>query len=360
MPIIMMQEIAGNIFVIKKRSEQTEMGRNEKNIKIKKRLILLAFVIVFVLPVFLALIRYRGVQEEHNGTDIMNKNVISRDLLSGNGVEGINGGLSVADENSNIPDSLETIREKNTINRETQDFIDSLKRYISGLKGCYGIYFIDLKSGLEFGKNGNDVFYAASTVKVPLALYLSVLMENGVIQPDKVLEYIESDYESGSGRLQFEEYGSKYTVKELISLSIRVSDNVATNMLLRMIGYQNLKNFMRILGGKVVDDEQNITCPKDMAIYLKEVYYFSQKSDYGKELVNELQNTVFNDRLPTLLPSDIKVAHKIGNWLNSYHDVGIVFTDNPYVISIMSKGVSENEAFKEIAYISRLFFDFFT
>jgi beta-lactamase class A len=250
--------------------------------------------------------------------------------------------------------------ESGVTGQDALNFISFMEEYINGLNGQYGIYYINLIDGLEFGVNESDEFHAASTVKIPLALCISILMEAGIIQPDRELEYTEDDFETGSGKLQFENYGAKYTVQELVGMSIRLSDNVAANMLIRMLGRRNLKTFMRSVGGRVVDDARNVTCPKDMAIYMKKVYEYSQKSEFCKTLIHHLESTVFNDRLPALLPKDIKVAHKIGNWYGSYHDVGIVFTEKPYVISIMSKGVYENDALKNIAGISKMFFDYFS
>ena len=52
---------------------------------------------------------------------------------------------------------------------------------------------------------------------------------------------------------------------------------------------------------------------------------------------------------------------KIGNWPDtSYHDVGIVFSDRPYIISIMSKNIDVSEVYKVIANISKKVYDFET
>src|SRR5690554_2034840 len=53
-----------------------------------------------------------------------------------------------------------------------RNFVAYLKEHIAALEGHYGVYFLDISSGLEFGVNEKDEFYAASTVKIPLALYL--------------------------------------------------------------------------------------------------------------------------------------------------------------------------------------------
>jgi len=52
---------------------------------------------------------------------------------------------------------------------------------------------------------------------------------------------------------------------------------------------------------------------QDMAMYLKEVYELSENGDpWGRELVQNMINTKFYDRLPVLLPKNLKIAHKTG------------------------------------------------
>ncbi len=237
---------------------------------------------------------------------------------------------------------------------------DRLNQYISSLDGVYGLYCINLENGMEFGINGEETFFAASTIKIPLNLYACRLMEKGMLDPDMAVEYTMDDYEEGTGSIRYKEFGSEYTLRELCRLSITLSDNVAANMLLRVVGRMNMKEYMRSVGGRVVDDNENTSSPADMALFLKEVYEFSRKSTYGKELLDNLQKTVFNDRIPAMLPEGIHVAHKIGNWQSQYHDAGIVFTSEPYVISVMTKDVMRQDAFAAIAVISRMVFDFFS
>ena len=48
--------------------------------------------------------------------------------------------------------------------------------------------------------------------------------------------------------------------------------------------------------------------------------------------MEDLQNTMWNDRINALLPKDVKVAHKIGNFQGVCNDVGIVFAEEPYIL----------------------------
>ena len=246
---------------------------------------------------------------------------------------------------------------------DTSSLKSQLSKYIKGFKGKYGIYYINLADGASFGINDDDQYIAASTVKIPINLYLFRKIEAGTINSQNTMTYISKDYEPGTGILQYRKQGTKYKIQELSRLSIEYSDNVATNMLIRLLGMSNYKNFMKQLGGSIVVD-RNISCPKDMAIYIKRVYEFSHSNKVlGGQLIKYLENTEFNDRLPKYLPKSVKVAHKIGNywggeWGSALHDIGIIYTKNPYILAVMSRNVNEAEAYNVIASISKKVYDF--
>ncbi|RCX17941.1 beta-lactamase class A [Anaerobacterium chartisolvens] len=239
------------------------------------------------------------------------------------------------------------------------EFKSELEDYVSTFKGQYGIYFWDLNTDISFGINESDEYLAASTVKIPINLYLFNKIKDGEIDPEEKLVYTKStDYEAGTGRIQYQNDGTEYTIRELSALSIRESDNVAVNMLIRKLDRQNYKDYMKQSGGVVVT-EKNESCPSDMALYMKAIYdFYNENPDVGGELIDSLQSTIYNDRIPKLLPKAVKVAHKVGNQLGALHDIGLVFADRPYVIAIMSKNINEEEGYDVIANISKKVYDF--
>ena len=221
------------------------------------------------------------------------------------------------------------------------------------------MYFCDLTTGQEFGINDEDQFTSASCEKVPINLYLYQQIQSGAVNPQATLTYTQADYEDGTGSIQYQKVGTQYTIDELSRLSIVQSDNVAANMLIRFLGMQNIKNYMRQVGGQVVVDDQNVSCPRDMGLYMKLVYDFYENGGaLGNELMNDFLNTeLYNNRLPALLPKSVKVAHKIGNEVGVINDVGIVFANKPYIVAVMSQDVNEKEAPPVIANISRMVYE---
>lgn len=213
--------------------------------------------------------------------------------------------------------------------------------------GTYGVFFKDLQTGQTFNINGNESFPAASTFKIPLALYIY----RNNLPLKNTIAYQDDFYEEGTGVLQTQglKNGDRLDTKTLLALAIRESDNIAANMLVAEYGRGNVLAMERQLGGiSLSTDSRNYTSPNDMGLFLQESLRYPN-------LLNDMELTVFNDRLPAGIPSGIPVAHKIGTFEEGvYHDVGIVFANHPFVLAVLSKGVnSEEEAAAVIAEVAK-------
>lgn len=236
--------------------------------------------------------------------------------------------------------------------------LKDIKEYLGSQQGVYGLYFLDLKNGQTMTFNPTKKFIAASTIKVPINLYLYSMYSEGKISLDETVEYKEVDYEEGTGDIQYAEFGSEYSLRELSRLSIEESDNVAINMLSRYLDYEKVVEYMESLVNHTIQRDRNVTTPKDMAIYLKVLLDLSQRKPDTQELLDFLMNTEYNDRIPLYLPEDVPVAHKIGNQVEARHDVGIIFAKRPYILCLYSEKVDEEAAPETLAHISKMIYDF--
>ena len=236
-----------------------------------------------------------------------------------------------------------------------------LRQFLAAQPEKWGIYFKDLVSGDSFGINENVEIPAASTVKVAVVLYASELVHQGKLSWNEHLIYSsERDWRSGAGTLQFTaKDGDAFSIRELAEKAIRDSDNVAWKMLERRLGKQNIINFMWSIGGtNVYPGGQNISTPKDNATYMEAALNFARESPEGQKLIFDLAHTVWNTGLNRYI-TEVPVAHKEGDVTGVADDVGIIFTDFPYILSIMSQGHEDVEAgFEKIGQISRLVFDY--
>lgn len=227
----------------------------------------------------------------------------------------------------------------------------------------FGIYVKDLETGAELGINADEPIHAASTRKVPLVLYLNRLVADGKARfSDRVAYHAQSDYQGGAGILQYEaREGSTYSLRVLANLAITISDNVATRMLLRHLGRENVRDFMRRLGGRTVEPGgENITTARDMGVYVQAVLDFARENpELGNRLLDDMAHSIYHVGLPGELPPGLAVPHKEGEVAGVADDVGAVFGRRPYILCVLSKNVRDVEAaFGDIARISRLVYDF--
>ncbi len=231
--------------------------------------------------------------------------------------------------------------------------------YTSKLPGKYGVTFIDLATGEMVNVNDKIEYIAASTSKLPINVLLYKNIEAGKVNPEDKLVYKQEDYEPGTGSIISTPYGTEYTVRETSKLSIQKSDNCGVNMLIRLVGIENVRNYIDEIGGQVHYGKTHRSCPYDMAQIAQDLYklYLNNEAVYG-ELINYMETTDWHDRIDAKLPNEVKVAHKIGNQKNTRNDVGIVFATHPYVLSIMSDNVNIDAATLAIADLSKKIYDY--
>jgi putative cell wall-binding protein len=233
-----------------------------------------------------------------------------------------------------------------------------IANYLKTKGGTYGFYMTDLTNGETIGYNQDRKFIGASTVKVPINLFIFDLRRRGIISASTKVQYLNQDYETGTGSLQYGHAGGYYTIQNLSKLSIQISDNVAVNMLLRVGFNNNINSYIGGLLGYSVPTWKNSWSAKDMGIFMKAAYDFPSKDKaLGNELLGYLEHTIFNDRINRYLPG-VVVAHKIGNGSTACNDVGIVYAKHPYVITFMSNNSVNSTSCNVIGTASKMAYDF--
>lgn len=240
---------------------------------------------------------------------------------------------------------------------------ESLEAYLSQQVGTYGLYVIDLASGQGVGVNEEMAFPAASTFKVPAAMYVLDQIEQGEASLDELLAYSDEDYQEGTGILLGSiEEGDTAPIRELLELAIVYSDNVANNMLLSRFGRENVYAFMESLGATVTTWEDTAgTTPREMATYMR--LLLGRRTitdpDLRRFLLDLLANTAFDGRIAAGVPDGVKVAHKIGTLPGVVNDVAIVYAPSrTFVVCILSMDVDEEPALEVIAEVSRMIYAF--
>lgn len=99
-----------------------------------------------------------------------------------------------------------------------------------------GVYVRDLDTGIAVSHRGDERWYLASTVKVPVALAVLRAVERGNFTLDTQLRVRASDYVDGAGHTNAKPVGTPLSVRYLVEQMIIYSDNTASDMLIGLVG----------------------------------------------------------------------------------------------------------------------------
>jgi beta-lactamase class A len=141
------------------------------------------------------------------------------------------------------------------------------------------------------------------------------------------------------------------TWRRLAELMISVSDNSATNAIIRGLGMEAVNNDLASWGlehtrlrRKMMDFEaqrqgfENTTTPREMNAILR-------RFAGNAEFIDILLMCEDTSTLPAGLPDGVRFAHKTGTLTIVRGDAGIVLGDKPVVVSAFVRGFrSESEA----------------
>ncbi len=229
---------------------------------------------------------------------------------------------------------------------------ERLHRHIQASDQEVFLFFEDLETGAAFGIRDREPIPAASTIKVPLVLYLYTLERDGRIDLDEALPLVPEDFEETDE--PWDQGARPHTLRQLAVSALKESDNVAANALLRRLGRGNLYDFIKGLGVLVPPigpGEANITCARDVAVWFKALIRFqSENPAYRGEPLRFLLDTPFHTRMVAYLPWDLRVAHKVGTFRNVVADAGVVFlAERPYLLSVFVRHPWRDETDEEMA-----------
>jgi len=246
----------------------------------------------------------------------------------------------------------------------------------------------DFETGREIFINADESFHPASTFKVHVMMEVFHQIEQGLFSLEDYIPIGNSftsiadgspfalDVKDDSEITLYERIGEKESIHELMRLMIVRSSNLATNILLEKVGAKKVNDFIQVLGidGVIVRRgvEDNVAfrlglnngatargLTQTMRLIADGKVVSKQASE---KMVKIMLGQEFNESIPALLPSTVRVAHKTGWTGDVYHDTGIVYAENrkPYAISIMTRGFAEDkpdQAHACMAAISKMIYE---
>lgn len=238
---------------------------------------------------------------------------------------------------------------------------EAVQKLIEPLRGEYGIYFQDLTSEDSFSINGKLKFQAASLNKLPVMLTLYREAEAGRIKLDEAYKIKAEDKRNGAGALQYKAVGFEVTLRQMAEFMGKQSDNTAFNILSNILGNDKIQSTVNQLGMKDTSFVDWETTPEDIGLYFRKLYKEKVVTNKDRdEILSYLTDTIWEDRIPVGLPKGTKVSHKIGTEIGVISDAGIVFSEKPFILVIMSQEANEIEAKKALPEITKAVYDLFS
>ena len=307
------------------------------NYKLKKTLVIIGMVIlliIFLVGVAFGISKIRDEVSEYNVQKESEKRILEEQKR--------------LEEEAKRKEKLynDCLNRKATDSDYTVDILNAQKELSDYIKKNYSasVSYEDLTYGYTFNYNENTVYYAASTIKVLGALYIYTNAAEGKINLNDTITYtsrFKVSYSSGVSKYKL---GSRIKIRDLVKYSIIYSDNSAHQMLISYIGKSKLKAFGKSLGAKNTlngGDNFGNTSSADGLIYMKAVNNFIENNGV---LGEELKGFFVTSQQKEISVNNLDVAHKYGLYKKYYHNMGIVYDERPYVVSIMTlEGTDQKE-----------------
>jgi len=223
----------------------------------------------------------------------------------------------------------------------------------------------DTESGTELHHDADRWYHGASTIKVAILLAVYGEIHRGHLVPQSRLHVRNrflSAYDGSPFRVLADRdadsevhaaIGKTMRVSELALHMIATSSNLATNLLLDLIGLDTVQRAIdefSLTGLDIrrgVEDEKafehgivNRATANGLVALLRligeERAYSPQLS---REMLDILHQQEFRKGIPARLPREVRVAHKTGDISTVAHDAGVVYAPGrpPYVIAILTE-----------------------
>lgn len=211
------------------------------------------------------------------------------------------------------------------------------------------LYVWEYENGQYVNIDANELYPAASIIKLPVLIRLFKSIEAGQLTIFDEMKMTEPYRSSGSGSLQYAQANRSYTMDYLAKIMIQESDNTSTNMIMSKLGGMDdinvglrdwginttyVRTWLPDLNGT------NKTTALDMAKILYNLDNPGFLNINSREYIIDYMSHVKNDRLIKAgLGDGALFIHKTGDIGKMLGDAGIVFAPNgqKYIVVILAQ-----------------------
>lgn len=223
----------------------------------------------------------------------------------------------------------------------------TIEKRLEKIPGRTSVYYKNLVTGKTISIRADMPMMAASVIKLPIMVETFRQMKAGELSRNQLYVLQEEDKRPSCGCLNRMHAGLNLTVQDLYNLMIILSDNSATNILIRLLGgmerinrdlaamgYETLQ-VNRLLFDREASERgiQNYVSAGEIGDILEKLYLgkmIDEESD--REMLEVLKEQRLNGKFPFGFAEKIPIAHKTGEDDGITHDVGILYAAQPFVL----------------------------
>jgi beta-lactamase class A len=254
-------------------------------------------------------------------------------------------------------------------------FVQKVRGIVEASDAVVGVAIKNLATGEELLINENEIFPQASSIKIHILAELFHQAEQGKFRLTDILPLPGSVRVAGSGVLnELGESSVSMSIRDYAVLMIVLSDNTATNLLIKQVGMENVNKFLQSHGAvktrlqrvmmdvkAAAEGRENIGTPKEVLMMLEKLYRGELVSKKASEDMLLILEKSKEGPIKAGVQADVTIANKGGDVEGVRCDIGIVYLPKaPYVICVMTKLLSRgSDGPRIITDISRLTYQYF-
>lgn len=233
---------------------------------------------------------------------------------------------------------------------------DALAKEIEALSNAdstqYSIYICYPEENRSEYIYQSDSMRSASMIKVFILGAAMEKIRDNQLTLNQTITLHAHDKVGGAGVLTGYADGSELSLDTVLRLMITESDNTATNLMIDLLGMEEINNYIRrngysdtILQRKMMDTaavaagRENYTSVTDLGCFFRALYDRNCVShELDERMLEYLKGQTDTECFPTALPN-ATIAHKTGELVGLYDDGGIIYMPNRTFIMV---GMTEN------------------
>ena len=226
--------------------------------------------------------------------------------------------------------------------KQVLEALEAIRKEMETIPGHLGLYYRNLITGESYSVNGEDAFLAASVIKLPLLLTVLERCSRGELSMEQRVIVTEEEKMPSCGALTLITGDVEVDIRSLCRMMIAISDNTATNKLIRLCGIEEVNKAFRGMGLEktvlrrlLFDREassrglENTICPKEMADLLERIH---RQEEPFREALPMLLAQQIDHKLDGKLCGCVPIAHKTGEDTDLSNDVGLFLGDSPFIL----------------------------